>query len=301
MTRRVGSADLGGDIARQLEQVEVQEKEAGEAEAADHPQLLLQPLGRLRPLGRPRVAQVETPPADLGQGAVGIGVLGARVSVAELAGQVEAQALGEAGGLGDRLGALGKACRHRRRCDQHRAGVAAPAGLGLLERGVGAHGDQRVLELGSAPIVGVDVAGRHRRHPEALGERDQTPVACSVVAPHRPLQLDSEALAPEAGEQPAGQPLGPARVATLDRAGEGTVTGAAGEADEALVALEQGGERERGGEGVAIRARPGVRVGLGQQAAEVVPAGGVLDQNGEMKYTPRDARLRLRSRGVAPC
>ena len=43
VARRVGAADLGGDLARELEQVEVQEEEAREPEPADHPQLLVEP------------------------------------------------------------------------------------------------------------------------------------------------------------------------------------------------------------------------------------------------------------------
>ena len=58
------------------------------------------------------VALAEPHPADLGELAVGARVLRAGIAVAELLGQVEAQPLGEAQGLGDRLGVLGEARRH---------------------------------------------------------------------------------------------------------------------------------------------------------------------------------------------
>ena len=43
-------------LARQLEQVAVQEEEAGEAEVADHPELLIEPALGLAPVGRAAVA-----------------------------------------------------------------------------------------------------------------------------------------------------------------------------------------------------------------------------------------------------
>jgi hypothetical protein len=113
--RRLGPADLDRDLAGQLEQVAVQQEEAGEAKRADDPQLLFQPTARAAALASLRVAVVEQGSADLGQAAVGAGILGARVAVAELAGHVEAQPLGQPPALGDRLGVVAEAHRHRRR------------------------------------------------------------------------------------------------------------------------------------------------------------------------------------------
>ena len=246
---RVRPADLDRDLAGELEQVEVQEEEAREPELADHRELLLEPPLGLRRLGQPRVAEVEPPAADLRQGAVGLRVLGAGVAVAELRGEVEAQALGQPRGLGHRLGVLGEARGHRRRRRQHRARVAAPQGLGLLERGVRPHGDQRVLELGPGTVVGVDVAGGDAGDPESLGDPGEPAVAGPVAPPHRPLQLDPQALGPEARQQPPRPPLRPPRLAALPGSGERPLAGAAGEADDALVSLQQRVEREHGGEG----------------------------------------------------
>ncbi len=201
VARRVGAADLGRDLPRQLEQVEVQEEEPREPEPADHPQLLLEPPLGLGPLGGARVAELEPSAADLGQGAVGLEVLGARVAVAELGGEVEAQPLRQPLGLGDRLRMLGEARRHRRRRGEHGAGVAAALGLALLEHRVGADGDQGILELGPGAVVGVDVAGRHAGDPEPLGDPGEPAVAGPVAPPQRPLQLDPQALAAEGGDQ----------------------------------------------------------------------------------------------------
>ncbi len=93
--RRRGPAHLDGDLAGELEQLAVQEEEAGELELRDHPQLLLEPAVGLGPLGGAVVALAEAGGADLGQLPVGLGVLGAGVAVAEVAGQVEAQPLGQ--------------------------------------------------------------------------------------------------------------------------------------------------------------------------------------------------------------
>ena len=66
--RRVGPADLHGDVARELEQVAVQDEEAGEVEPGDHPQLLLEPrVGRRPERAARRVALVHPRLADLGQ------------------------------------------------------------------------------------------------------------------------------------------------------------------------------------------------------------------------------------------
>ena len=87
-------AHLDRDLARELEQVAMQEKEAGEAEAVDDAQLLLQArLGLLVVRAAARVALVEARLADLGQRAARGAVLGAGIAVAEVAREVEGQRL----------------------------------------------------------------------------------------------------------------------------------------------------------------------------------------------------------------
>ena len=48
--------------------------------------------------------------------------------------------------------------------------VPAPLGLAAVERGAAADRDERVLERGAPLVVGVDVAGRDRRHAQVAGE-----------------------------------------------------------------------------------------------------------------------------------
>ena len=229
----------------------------------------------------PRVAKLQPAAADLRQRPVGVGVLRARVAVAELRGQVEAQALGEPRGLGDRLWMLGEARRHLRRRGEHRARVAAPLGLGLLQRRVQAHGDERVLELGPPAVVGVDVAGRHAGDPEPLGERRQPPVAGPVATPQRSLQLDPEALGARR-RPPAGAPAPPpgaARRAPSFRRARRSRRSRRGRraprcARAASRASSDGGEEDQPSR-AAVEALSGarLRVRLGQQPAEVVPPG----------------------------
>ena len=67
----------------------MEEEEAGEAEAADRRQLVLEPSLGLVPAARARVALGEQGAAGLGQLAVGAAVAFARVAIAELGGEVE--------------------------------------------------------------------------------------------------------------------------------------------------------------------------------------------------------------------
>ena len=152
--RRLRPAHLGGDLARQLEQVAVEEEEAREVELADRRQLLLQSPLRLEQAGAAAVALAEEVVADTGQLGVGAGVLAAGVAVAQLLGEVEAEPLGEPAALVHRLGVFGEASRHRRRRGQSRSRVAAPTRLGLLQRLATPDRHQRILQRSPSSIVG---------------------------------------------------------------------------------------------------------------------------------------------------
>ena len=269
-------------LARQLEQVAVQEEEPGEAEVADHPQLLLQPALGLAPIGGARIAVVEPGPADLGQVAVGAVVLGARVAVAELGGEVEAQPLGEPHRLRHRLGVLGEAARHPLRRGESGARVSAPQRLGLLQPGAAADGDERVLEASAGAAVAVDVPAGDAGHPQPLRQPRQPAVAGAVVALVGPLQLDPQALGPEGLEQLGAERPRPRPLAALAAARQHPVAGAAGEADEALGALLHPLQLHPRLAGPALGAVAGVGVGGGEEAAEVPVAGGGLDQQGQV-------------------
>ena len=186
----------------------MEQEEPRQPQRADHLELLLQPPPRLPALGLARVAVIEPGPADLGQRPVGAGVLRARVAVAEVAGEVEAEPLGDPRALRDRVGVVREAGGHRRRRGEMGRRVPAPLGLRLLQRPPQAHGDQRVLERRPRGVVHVDVAGRHAPDAEPLGEILQPAIARPVVAPERPLQLDPEAVAAEGADQPPPERLG---------------------------------------------------------------------------------------------
>ena len=254
--RGVRPPHLGRHLAGQLQDVEVEQEEPRQSQGADHPELLLQPPPRPPPLAPIRVPVFQPGPADLGQRPVGVGVLRARVPVAEVAGQVEAEPLGDPGALRDGVGMLREAGGHRRRRGQMGRGVPTPLGLGLLERPLQAHRDQRVLKRRPRGVVHVDVAARHARNPEPPGEILQPAIARPVVAPERPLKLDPEALGAEGARQPAPQRLrrlrlgsGRATTRALERPRERSLASTPREADEPLRPLLQRGQRQDGGRG----------------------------------------------------
>ena len=205
--------------------------------------------------------------------------------------------LGEAQGLGDRLGVLGEARRHRRRRGQRRAAVAAPPRLGLLQRLAQPDRDEGVLQAGAAAGVGVDVAGRHAGDAEPLGEPGEPAVAGAVVAPVGPLQLDPEALAAEGAEQAPAEPLAARRVAPLPGAGERPVAGAAGEADQPLGVLLQLLQRRRRLPGACapVLSRVWAWAAVSSRQRLRYPAAS-LDQQGEVgERRARPAPMRRRS------
>ena len=161
---RCRPAHLGRHLARQLEQVAVQQEEARQAELADHPQLLGQAGLRPGASRRPRVALGEPVCAGFGELRVRLGVLGARVGVAEVRREVEAQPLREPPGLGHGAGVVGEALGHGLGRGQGVGGVAAALGLALVEGRAQADRHERVLQAGARAAVGVHVAGCHRRH-----------------------------------------------------------------------------------------------------------------------------------------
>ena len=183
-------------------------KKPGRPSALDHPQLLLQARvrGAVAADAR-RVAVVHLRPAQLGELALRLAVLGAGVAVAEVDREVEAQPVGQRERLRDRVRMVGEAGRHRRRRREHVRGVAAAQRLRRVERRVVAQGDERVLQRRARVRVRVDVPRRHRRDAEPPGQLGQPAVARTVVALERALQLDAQPVAPEGAEQPAQRRL----------------------------------------------------------------------------------------------
>ena len=145
----------------------------------------------------------------------------------------------------------------------------------------------------------MDVAGRHARDAEPLGEALQPQVARPIMAPERPLQLDPEAVGPEGARQPASQRLGGLGLASgraaaraLEHPRERPLPRAPGQADQPLGTPLERGQRQGGGEGLAtrLRARPGVS--LGDQPAQIPPSILALDQKREMKTRRQRSRRR---------
>ena len=143
-------------------------------------------------------------------------------------------------------------------------GVAAAQRLRRVERRVVAQRDERVLQRRARVRVRVDVARRHRRHPQPLGQPGEPAVARAVVALERPLQLDAQVVAPERGEQPPQRRL---VVHALARA--------AAQADEPGGVLLERLQRHRRRR-LAVVAR--VRVRARDDVAEVAPARLRVDQ-----------------------
>jgi hypothetical protein len=147
--------------------------------------------------------------------------------------------------------------------------VPAPLRLAAVERGAVADRDERVLERRPARVVRVDVAGRDRADAERLREVAERAVAARVAALVRPLELDVEALGPER----LGELARRVRVADAE-----AVARAAGQAEEAVVALAQERRVERRRHELRAFLRPGSRVRRGEQPAEVRVAARRLDE-----------------------
>ena len=193
--------------------------------------------------------------------------------------------------LGDRLGVVAEARGHRRRRGEVGRAVAAPLGLGLLQRRAQAHRDQRVLERRPRGVVHVDVAGRHARRRRAARRARRA----SGCAPGRGART-AAAARPGSGRgrrrRPAAAPAPPPpprrRRVAFRRARSKRPASAPSRAQPerqtspSARSLERA-QRQGGGEGLAVRAPGAFRVGLGDQPAEVPPAVASLDEQREME------------------
>ena len=293
--RRLGAADVGRRLAGELEQVAVEDEEAGQAEVADHGQLLVEPALRLGADRPAAVALVHARAAQLRQAPVGRLVLRARVAVAEVGGEVEREPLGQPLRLRHRVRVLAEALGHPLGRRQHVRRVPAPPRLRLVQRLPQPHRHHRVLERHALVGVHVDVPGGHARHPEPLGQLGEEAVAVPVVAGEGALELDPEALRAEGPQQPARDGGRAGMVACLDPAGHRAVAGAARQADEPLGVLLDLLERdvrlpvERVLAGPPAGAHAGCRLG----PALACPAPGAPVGAGDQPAEVRVARARL--------
>jgi hypothetical protein len=218
----------------------------------------------------------------LGEGAVadatelhdrGLAAGEVRVAVAEILGQVEAQAVGELDRARDGVLVVWEPVERVGRRDQDALVVAAPLALAAVERRAFPDRDENVLQLRSARMVGVRVAGHDRLRAKLLRE-----VAQRGVAPHVPtlvgaLELDVEAIAERARDGRGGVGIEHAEPSAR----------ATGEADEAVVQLQEQLERQRRRQRWVLGTRTRLRVRRGQKPAEVRVAAGVLDEQRDVR------------------
>ena len=168
-----------------------------------------------------------------------------RVAVAELLGEVELEPLGEDGAPLRGCAVEGEALEHLLGRAQVALAVPAPLGLAALERGAAADRDEHVLQQRAPRMVRVDVSGRDRLDAEVLGEVAQEAEPARVPALERALELDEEALAAERAREAR-------RGVRVEKAE--TAPRAAREADEPLVQLRDGLERNRRRQRLAVLA-----------------------------------------------
>ena len=138
-------------------------------------------------------------------------------------------------------------------------------------------------------MVRVDVAGRDRLDAEVLGEVAQEAEPARVSALERALELDVEALPPECAREPRRR----VRIEEPE-----TAARAAREADEPLVQLGDGLERDRRRQRLAVLSprSAGPRMRRRQQAAEVRVAAPRLDEQRDVRAAvERDLRARDRA------
>ncbi len=121
----------------------------------------------------------------------------------------------------------------------------------------------------------VDVVGGHDAQPQVPRQRHQRGVHPPLAVDAVPLQLDITAIGSEPVPEAAPGGEGCLAVAGAGGAGQGAGAVAAAEADEPRRVLFQ----ERPGDGALVLGAG--QPGGGQEAAQVGPAGGVLDEERE--------------------
>ena len=114
-------------------------------------------------------AFVQALAAELGQAALRRAVLDAGIAVAEVAGQVEGELLGQRSAAGDGLRMLGEAGCHRCRRGERMRTIGPAQRLAGLEREVVAAGHEGVLERDAGGAVRMHVAAGHTAQLQARG------------------------------------------------------------------------------------------------------------------------------------
>jgi hypothetical protein len=164
-----------------------------------------------------------------------------------------------------------------------------------------------VLQERPRAVVGVGVAGRDAAQPGVLGQLRQLARQTPRAARAGVLDLDVDVARPQVARQRPGRLEGLPAAAGRHQPRHQAVAGAAGQAHQPLGVGRERRPVEGGGEGAAVRRRAGVRVGQGDQAAQVGVAGGVGRQQGQVgavaegELGPRDRADAGRPRRVGEC
>ena len=209
------AAHLVRDLPRHLEQIAVEQEEAGEPVLRDHPQLLVAAAPR-----PPR-----TPPAGSAAGAhrcrpgggrsSGVSSEAGRVigeEVVEILGQVERRApLGDQPGCRQRLGIGGEALGHLLGRAEIELVVRPALAVAAIEVGMAPDRDQHVLEPVPPRDVVVDVAGRDVPHPDMLGELDHVRDPAGIAEDEVVLELDEDLIRPKPSRHTGAGPPPPWR------------------------------------------------------------------------------------------
>ena len=238
----------------------MQQEEARQPELVDQRQLLLEPCPSLRMAVW--IALAESAFADAAElharRLVAVGEIW--IAIAELLRQVELEPLGQLARARYGVAVVGEAVEHVLRRGEDGFVVAAALALAAVERGAAADRDEHVLQRSAARVVRVHVSRGDGAYAERLGEIAQRCVAARVSALVRPLELDVEMVAAEDTGKPRG------RIRIMD--GE-PVPSTTGETDEPLVQLVEQRRIECGRQRLRALLGTRLRMGCGQQPAEV--------------------------------
>ena len=266
-------AHLERDIARQLEDVAVQQKEPRQPVVLDERQLLVQACARLR--------------AALGVGVVDAQLVGAHAcerlacgfagmpghevgeAVSQVAGEIERAARGDLTGGHDGLGDLGEQVGHLLRWPQDRGAVAAPDLLGRVEGLAVADRHERVLQECAMGVMGMHVPGGDDRDPGAARQLAQAPHERMAAAAVGTLELDVQMSRREPFPQARQPRRGPPVLPGGDQPRDEPLAGASGQADQPVGEAAQQRRVECGGAGTAIARIARVGMGDRDQPAQV--------------------------------
>ena len=184
--------------------------------------------------------------------------------VAQVLGQVEGAALGDAEGAGHGLGPLGEALGLLGRAPQ--VELAGPAlGVAAVERGAVADGAERAVEPVPLRVVVVDVPGGDHPRTQLAGQRHLRPDAGLVALDQVVVQLDPHVSRSEPVDPAAQHVPRPRSITGHDPPGQ-LPTAPAGEADDPggvlphVAGEAQGSRRRRSRSACSARPQPLARL-----------------------------------------